>query len=65
MRLLRNCSLEMRRQALWVKVRLELVLEPRTDVAEEQDRSWGAQRSQGCVEPKTGQGHGQHVGQRP
>lgn len=40
-RLLRNWSLQMCKRAHWVKVRLELVLEPRINVTEEQDRNWG------------------------
>lgn len=59
MRLLRICRLEMFTQDHWVKLKIGLVLEPNIDVTEEQDRSWGVQRSQGCAEPKTGQEHGQ------
>lgn len=62
-RLLRNCSLEICRQALWV--RLDLVLKPRIDVTQEQGRIWGVLRSQSYAEPKAVQEYSQQVGQRP
>lgn len=48
----------------WVKFKLGLVFEPSIDVTEEQDTSWGVQRSQRCAEPKTGQEHGQAHGSK-
>lgn len=62
--LLRICSLEMFIRDHWVKFKLGLVFEPSIDVTEEQDTSWGVQRSQRCAEPKTGQEHGQAHGSK-